>query len=320
MVIQVIFLIVGFILLIKGADVFVDASSNTARILKVSSLIIGLTIVAFGTSMPEFAVSMKAMASGSGDIVLGNVIGSSIANILLILGVSSLFCKLKVSDNTIKKEIPIMILISTLFSVLLLDSIFNKSSINILSRQDGIVILLFFIIFIYYLFTLIKTSNLNKKDEVVEKSKNSLIKSLLLIVVGLICVIIGSNLVVESAVKIAAMLNVSEKVISFTIVALGTSLPELVTSIISARKGKQGLLIGNIIGSNIFNIGIVLAVPTVIFGNINAVGFNYVDLMMLVLSSIILYLFAKHERFISKFEGIVLILLFVVYYTYLILI
>lgn len=315
MLIQIIILIVGFILLIKGADIFVDGASSTARNLKVSGLIIGLTIVAFGTSAPEFAVSFKSLMSKSGDMVIGNVIGSNIANVLLILGVSSLFCTLKVKNDTVKKELPITILMSLLLVTLFIDNVFDRNDINIISRSDGFVILLFFTIFVYYLFSIIRKKKDNNENE---KPKFALFKSIIFIILGLISIIIGSNLVVNSAVSIAKILRVSERVISFTIIALGTSLPELVTSITSARKGEQDLLIGNIVGSNIFNIGIVLALPVAIFGDISGVGFSYIDLAMLVISSIMLFIFARNDRVISKKEGFLMLITFIVYYTYII--
>ena len=315
MFIDVVLLILGFALLIKGADMFVDGSSSTARNLKVPSLIIGLTIVAFGTSAPELAVSFKSIMAKSGDLVIGNVIGSNIANILLIVGIASLLCPLKVKNDTVKKELPITILMSLLLVTLFVDNVFDSGDINIISRSDGFVILLFFTIFVYYLFSIIK----KKKDSNnSEKPKFGMLKSIIYIIIGLASIIIGSNLVVNNAIKIAEILNVSERVISFTVLAIGTSLPELVTAITSARKGEQDLLIGNVIGSNIFNIGIVLALPVAIFGSISGLGFSYLDLGMLVLSSLVLFIFARNDKVISKGEGIAMLILFVVYYAYII--
>ena len=254
---SLILLIVGFVILIKGADIFVDGSSNAARNLKIPKMVIGLTIVAFGTSAPELAVSIKAVMSGNSDIVLGNVVGSNILNILLILGLSSLFSQMKVKDNTVEKEIPLTILFSSLLMVLAFDNMFDKNILNVITRTDGIVILLFFIIFVYYLFSVMKKGNKEEND----KPKYNIFKSIILIIIGLISIVIGSNLVVDNAVAIAKILNVSEKMISLTIVAFGTSLPELVTSIQASRKGENDIAIGNIIGSNIFNIGIVIGIP-----------------------------------------------------------
>ncbi len=310
---QIVILVIGFIFLIKGADIFVDGASSTARNLKVSKMVIGLTIVAFGTSAPEMAVSFRAIMNHSGDMVLGNVIGSNILNILLIIGISSFFCKLKVQSNTIKKEIPITLLMSMLLITLFIDNVFDHKAINQLTRSDGLVILLFFTIFIYYLFSIMRK---NKDDD--EAPPYKLTKSLLITLLGLVGVIVGSDLVVNSATKIAEYLKVSERMISLTVIAFGTSLPELVTSIISAKKGEQDLLIGNIIGSNIFNIGIVLGVPILLFGGIIGTGFSYLDLVVLIVSALMLFISSINDQVISKKEGFIMLCTFVAYYSYVI--
>lgn len=314
MVLSIILLIVGFVLLIKGADIFVDGASSLAQNLKVSKIVIGLTIVAFGTSAPELAVSIKSVLSGNSDIVLGNVVGSNILNILLILGVSSLFAKLGVKDNTVKKEIPFTILFSILLMILSFDNMFDKSAKNMISRTDGIVILLFFMIFIYYLFSVMR----NGKDNKEEKAEYGIIKSIIFIIFGIVAIVFGSDLVVDNASLLAKMLNVSEKMISLTIVALGTSLPELVTSVSAARKGENDIAIGNIIGSNIFNIGIVIGVPALLINNINVSAFNYIDMITMVLAAVILFVLTYKKRKIDRHEGIIMLLIFVVYYSYVI--
>ena len=314
MILNIILLVVGFVLLIKGADVFVDGSSNAAQNLKIPKMVIGLTIVAFGTSAPELAVSIKAVLSGSSDIVLGNVVGSNILNILLILGLSSLFSPMKVKDNTVNKEIPLTILFSCLLMVLSFDNMFDKNIVNVISRTDGIVILLFFIIFIYYLFSVMKKNNNNEDNT----PKYGILKSVLFIIVGLISIVIGSNLVVDNASMIAKALNVSEKMISLTIVALGTSLPELVTSIQASRKGENDIAIGNIIGSNIFNIGIVIGIPSLLINNITVGTFNYIDMFTMILSAVLLFLLTYKKRKMQAHEGIIMLCIFIVYYTYVI--
>ena len=311
---SLILLIVGFVILIKGADIFVDGSSNAARNLKIPKMVIGLTIVAFGTSAPELAVSIKAVMSGNSDIVLGNVVGSNILNILLILGLSSLFSQMKVKDNTVEKEIPLTILFSSLLMVLAFDNMFDKNILNVITRTDGIVILLFFIIFVYYLFSVMKKGNKEEND----KPKYNIFKSIILIIIGLISIVIGSNLVVDNAVAIAKILNVSEKMISLTIVAFGTSLPELVTSIQASRKGENDIAIGNIIGSNIFNIGIVIGLPAALIGNISVGTFNYIDMFTMILSAILLFVLTFKKRKMQSKEGIIMLILFVVYYSYVI--
>lgn len=311
---NILLLIIGFIALIKGADIFVDGASSTAQNFKVSKMLIGLTIVAFGTSAPELAVSMNALASGNSDMVLGNVIGSNILNILLILGVAAMIKPIAVKDNTVKKELPLVLLVSTLLVVLFLDTIFGGGDINQITRSDGIVIILFFSVFLYYLITLAKQKRTSKEDE--EPPKFKLGKSLLFVLLGLAAIIIGSDLVVDSASNIATALGISERVISLTVIAFGTSLPELVTTIVSAKKGEQDLLVGNIIGSNIFNICLVLGVPVVIFGGIAESSFQILDLVMLILSALLLYIFSKtSKQKISRVEGAAMLAVFAVYYT-----
>ena len=312
LVLNIALLIAGFIVLIKCADIFVDSASDVAIHFNLSKMFIGLTIVSFGTSAPEFAVSVKSIVSGSGDIVLGNVIGSNILNILLILGVSSLVHSLAVKDNTVKKEIPITLLLTSLLIVVLGDSLFDRGT-NSFTRGDGIVILLCFSIFIYYLFTQMK----NKiKDD--DEPKHGLLISFILTIISIIGIIVGSNFVVESSSYIASTLGVSEKMIALTIVALGTSLPELVTSIVATKKGSYDIAIGNVVGSNIFNIGIVLGVPVTLFGGFNNYSINVVDLMALLTATILLLLCAFTGYKIEKKEGILFILVFIIYYSYVI--
>ena len=312
MILNVILLVVGFVLLIKGADLFVDGSSSTANNFKVSKMLIGLTIIAFGTSAPEFAVSMSALAKGSTDMVLGNVFGSCIMNILLILGVAAVIRPITIKDNTVKKELPLTMLISTLLVVLFLDLKLGNGTTNQITRSDAIVILLFFSIFIYYLLSLAQQK---KSKNETEKPPYKLGKSLLLIGIGLVGIIIGSDLVVKEASTIAQTIGLSERVISLTIIAFGTSLPELVTTIISAKKGEQDLLIGNIIGSNIFNICVVLGIPAAIFGTVTPDSFASIDLIMLIGSAFVLFAFAETRRTINRWEGALMLLLFAIYYT-----
>ena len=317
MLLNIVILIIGFIILVKGADLFVDAASSLAENFHLSKMLIALTIVAFGTSAPEFAVSIKSLISGSGDIVLGNVIGSNILNILLILGVSSCFHSLSVKDNTVKKELPITLLITTLFIVLVNDKLLSNATENILTRSDGITILLFFLIFIYYLFTVMKS----KKDtpDVGTKPKYNILLSSIFTVVGIICLILGSNAVVDSSSAIAKILGVSERIIALTIVALGTSLPELVTSVVATKKGEYDIAIGNVVGSNIFNVGIVLGIPVSLFGGISHISFNSIDLLAMFLSALLLFIFSYRDYKISRKEGITFLVIFIIYYGHLIL-
>ena len=304
-------LLVGFVFLIKGADIFVDGASDTARKFRVPKMLIGLTIVSFGTSAPELAVSIQSILSGKGDILLGNVIGSNILNILLILGLSALVGTLHVNTATVKKEIPVLILITIAFTVVLSDKIFGLGE-NLFTRQDGIILLLFFCVFIYYLFGMAnrktgaenevtekksvkketsKTENVAEaktekvaeiktekdaeaKKEADEEGEVNLVKAVLMVIFGLVGIVFGSDLVVKGASEIAATFGVSQRIISLTIVALGTSLPELVTSVIATRKGEYDIAIGNIVGSDIFNIGIVAGLPVALLGGVGGSAFN----------------------------------------------
>ena len=312
MFLDIILLIVGFVVLIKGADFFVDGASSVADNFKVPKIVIGLTIVAFGTSAPEFAVSIKSIISNNHDIVLGNVIGSNILNILLILGLAALFKPLIVKNNTIKKEIPILLLFTCLFAVLLSDGLFNVNAVNSFTRSDGIILLLFFLVFIYYLIEITIHRDKNMEDEV---KKMTLPKALFFTGIGIGMIILGSNYVVNSASNIATALGVSQRMISLTIIALGTSLPELVTSVVATRKGECDLAIGNIVGSCIFNIGIVMALPVAIFGGINQINFNNFDIAVMLISVILLFVFAGNDKKISKIEGILFLLCFLAYYS-----
>ena len=315
MLIQIFVLIVGFVILIKGADIFVDGASSIAGNFKVSKMLIGLTIVSFGTSAPELAVSVKSIISGNHDIVLGNVIGSNILNILLIVGLSAMVHSLNVKNNTVKKELPIVILISTLFGVLLLDKTFDKSIVNnAFTRSDGIVLLLFFLVFVYYLFSMMR----NKVETDEKEEYMPLIKAFLFTFGGILLVVLGSNFVVDSASLIASRLGISTKMISLTVIALGTSLPELVTSVQATRKGEYDIAIGNVIGSNIFNIGIVVGVPVALFGGISKINFNYIDIIAMILSAVLLFIFSYRKYKITKSEGIVFLLIFLAYYSYII--
>lgn len=307
-------LLIGFVFLIKGADIFVDGASDTARKFRVPKMLIGLTIVSFGTSAPELAVSIQSILSGKGDILLGNVVGSNVLNILLILGVASLVGVLRVNTATVKKEILVLVLITLAFAALLSDKIFGLAE-NIFTRQDGVVLLLFFCIFIYYLIGMARKKDTNEEENKDEKPVK-LVKALLMIVIGLFGIVLGSDFVVKGASEIAATFGVSQRIISLTIVALGTSLPELVTSVIATKKGEYDIAIGNIVGSNIFNIGIVAGLPVAIFGGVGGGAFSYIDIIALIISAVVLFFFARHGGRIGYKKGIIFLLMFVAYYGY----
>jgi len=314
MITNIIILIVGFVILIKGADLFVDGASGIAGNFKVSKMLIGLTIVAFGTSAPEFAVSIKSLLVGSGDMILGNVIGSNILNILLILGLSAIIHPLSVKNNTVKKELPITLMITCAFAVLLSDNLFAKSISNSFPRGDGLVLILFFGVFMYYLISMTR----NKTTEEEPDELPSMKKSIILTLIGLAGIVFGSNFVVDGASGLARIIGVSERMISLTVVALGTSLPELVTSITATKKGEYDIAIGNVVGSNIFNIGVVIGIPIALLGGITTINFSYIDLVIMIISALLLFLFSLNDHKISKKEGIAFLLLFITYYSYVI--
>ncbi|MBQ1564199.1 calcium/sodium antiporter [Candidatus Saccharibacteria bacterium] len=332
---QIILLVVGFVLLIKGADIFVDGASSTAKHFGMPKILIGLTIVAFGTSAPEFAVSVKSLLAGSGDMMVGNVVGSNILNILLILGTASLIHSLPVKNSTLKKEIPLLILITIMFGTLMCDKLFGFTDANSLTRQDGLVLTLAFGIFMYYLVGMVRRrarrKEINAKlalegkpekyklveDDNVEVKPMSIQKAIVFIILGIAGIIIGSNFVVDSASAIARALGVSDALIALTIVAFGTSLPELVTSVVAARKGECDIAIGNVVGSNIFNIGIVAGIPILLLGGVSDMtSFTYVDVAVMLLATLLLFVFTFKDRHVGKFEGAIFLLVFLAYYGY----
>ncbi|MBR3228780.1 calcium/sodium antiporter [Candidatus Saccharibacteria bacterium] len=313
---QILVLVIGFIFLIKGADWLVSGASSVASNFKVSKLLIGLTIVAFGTGAPELAVSFSSLINGNTDILLGNVIGSNIVNILLLIGIAAVIRPIKVQKDTVSKELPLLLLISTALIVLILDTTLSGALENVFSRSDAIICLLLFCIFLYYLVALLRKNKREAKK--VEKPKYKLGKSFLLVVIGLAGVVAGSQLVVSSASFIASAIGVSERIIALTVVAFGTSLPELVTTITAARRGESDLLVGNIVGSNIFNICIVLALPIAISGSISPENFETIDLVMLMVATAIICLIARRNHDINRIEGLLMLAIFAIYYGYII--
>lgn len=273
---QIVLLVVGFVLLIKGADWFVDGSSAVAARFGIPQLVIGLTIVAMGTSAPEAAVSIAAAINGNAEITIGNIVGSNILNILIILGISSVITALAVAKSTIRIEIPFMIVIT---GVLLLQGL--DGSIGLV---DGIVLLALFAAYLAYLFVMAKKDNDNKGEEI---QQLSVVKSIVFIVIGLAMIILGSKVTVDAASAIASAMGLSERFIGLTIVALGTSLPELFTSVSAARKGNADIAIGNIVGSNIFNILFVVGLSSVIISVPYAQNFIF-DAIIAIASAVML--------------------------------
>ncbi len=319
-ILQIILLIVGFVILIKGADWLVSGASSAALNFKVSKMLIGLTIVAFGTGAPELAVSISSMLSGNTDMLLGNVIGSNILNILLLIGVGALIRPIAVRRESIKKELLLLILASVLLVILFLDTTISGADINAISRSDALVFVAIFAIFMFFIVLATRKSRSTKKSKrtKAEKPEYTLGKSLLFVVLGLVGVVAGSQFVVNSASFIAHAVGINDRIIALTIVAFGTSLPELITTITAARRGEHELIIGNIIGSNLFNICIVLGVPVLIFGEIVPVDFSYFDLAFLIISVFLLYFMTLKDRKITRAEGLLMLTAFAIYYGYIV--
>lgn len=307
----ILLLLLGFFLLIKGSDIFVDAISSIAANFNMPKILIALTVAAFGTCAPELAISFQSISSGNGDVALANVLGSTIVNILLIIGLASAIYPIRVKDNTVRKELPLMVLITGAFVLL---GFFDGGTLNTLTRQDGAVLVLLFLVFIYYLL-----STFRKKNTILdtkEKPKYSLVKSIILSIICILLVIYGSDLVVDNAILIAESLNISQKIITMTVIVIGTSLPELTMTIISAKKREFDIAVGNIIGTNIFNLGIVLGLPVLIYGGISAVSFNIIDAIVVFIASFSFFLFSRNDKEIKRSEGIFMLIIFIVYYVY----
>lgn len=296
---NIILLVLGFILLLKGADWFVDGASSIASRFGIPQLIIGLTIVAMGTSLPEAFVSITAALKSNAAITIGNVVGSNILNVGIILGITALIRPLHIQNSTIKYEMPFMILVTLVLILLGINTT--------ISRLDGIIMWLFFLGYLYYIFKMSK----NRMEETEIKQTNPLF-----IPLGLVCLMVGSNFAVDAATNIAISLGVSQRFIGLTIVALGTSLPELVTSVTAARKGNADIAIGNIIGSNIFNILFVVGSSALI----TPVPFEshfIIDSFVAILIGLVLYICTKKTRVLDKKAGILLLITYSIYFIYL---
>lgn len=314
----ILLLLLGFVLLIKGSDVFVDSISSIATNFKMPKILIALTVGAFGTCAPELAISFQSIASGNGDVAVANVLGSCIVNIALIIGLAATIFPIRVKDNTVKKELPLLVLITTVFILLFSDGLFGASSENVLSRFDGIILVCLFIVFLYYIFTTFRRKNII--EQIKEKPKYKLSKSIVLAVICLVVIITGSSLVVDNAIIIAETLNISQKIITMTVVVIGTSLPELTMTVLSAKKGEFDIAVGNIIGTNIFNIGVVMGIPIMIYGDVSASSFNVVDGLVVFIAAFSFYIFARNDKQIKRLEGLFMLFVFFSYYTYMFLV
>ena len=304
-VLQIVFLALGFFLLVKGADWFVDGASGLARKLGIPQLVIGLTIVAMGTSLPEAAVSISAALRGNAEITIGNIVGSNILNILIILGVTALIATLKVADSTVRYEIPFMIVVT--FVLLWLGYTGGQ-----VTRLEGIILWVLFLLYLRYLYMMAKRG----KEEEREAEQLSTAKIIGLILAGVVMIVAGSNFAVEGASNLAKALGISQRFIGLTIVALGTSLPELVTSVSAARKHNADIAIGNIVGSNIFNILFIVGTTALITPVTFASGFVVDTLIAAAGGGFFFFLMARTKE-LRKKAGIVMLLAYILYFLYL---
>ena len=307
MIIDIILIIIGFIILIKGADLFIDGISSTAINLKIAKIIISLTIVAFGTSAPELAISIQGMLNGNGSLVLANVIGSTIVNTMLVIGLAALVKPIKVQNETVKRQLPLHLITIIVFSILYLLG-------NGISRLDGLILIIMFTGFLIYIIKFMKKKNswFEKK----QKPRWKISTSIIISIIGLIAIFFGSNLAVNNCTDLAYKLGISEKLITMVVLVIGTSAPEITLAITSAKKKEFDIILGNIIGTNIFNIGFVLGLPVLLFGAVSSIDFTLIDMVLISLAGIIVYEFSKDDKIISKKEGIIMLIVFLEYYLY----
>ena len=317
MFLKIFLLLIGFVIIIKSSDVLVDTASSLALKLKIPKMLIALTIVSFGTCAPEVAISFQSVQAGDGAMAFANVIGSCIVNVFLIIGLASFIRPIKVRFATIKKELPLLSLVTSVFAILMLDSLFNPFTKNTFSRADAFVLIILFCIFVLYLIQMLFRKNNSNTESEEMQIKYSPLVACILLVVSIILIAYSSDLIVNNAKEIAHSLGISEKIITMFVIVVGTSLPEMIMTITSAKKNEFDMAIGNIIGTNIFNVCIVLGLPILFYGDIVLTGFGLVDITMVFLSSTLLFLFARSERTVNRKEAIVMLGIFIFYYIYL---
>ena len=314
MLIDILLLLLGAALILWGADKLTDGAASLARRLKVSDTVIGLTVVAMGSSLPEFSVSLFSSIQGSGGMSAGNIVGSNLFNILFIVGAVAFINPLKATKATVWKDIPLTILASLVLLLMSKDVLLGSSSQDLLTRADGGVMMMFFLIFLSYTFSIAK----HKSPDNSGVKEMPLPKTILWLLVGFVCLIGGGELLVESGTSIARQLGVSETVIGLTILAGGTSLPEFVASLIAARKGMSGMAIGNVVGSCVFNIFFVLGVCSLV-SPMEVSDISLVQLLALMASGLLVWVFTATKTSINKMEGLVMCLCYIAFITYLIL-
>lgn len=317
-----VFLVIGFVLLIKGADFFVEGSSSVAKRLHVPSIIIGLTIVAMGTSLPETAVSVSASLAGNNELAVSNVVGSNIFNLMVVIGVCAILATVNVARETIRRDIPLSLICAGLLMLLGIVGLGDKTGMT-LGHLDGVLFIVLFACYIIYMVrTAMKASKEGKKVEI-EGGSGEEIKlvsvpvSILFIIGGAIAIAVGGDVTVDAASRIASDLGMSQTLIGLTIVSIGTSLPELVTSIVAARKNEVDMALGNAIGSNIFNILMVLGIASAI-SPISIITENIIDLCVLIVFTICAWIFAGTKKKIGRAEGLCMVALYAAYAVYII--
>lgn len=315
MILTIVFLLLGIVLILVGADKLTDGAASLAAKFNISDLVIGLTVVALGTSMPEFVISFLSALKGSSGLAIGNIVGSNIFNTLVIVGISALFVPIDVKKSTVSKDIPFTILASIALFAMASDILFDGGAENVITRSEGIILLGFFAVFISYSLAIARDGVDDSEDSSIPLY--SVWKCILFILIGLAGLIIGGELFVQSASDIARALGISEAVIGLTIVAAGTSLPELATSISAARKKKSGMVIGNVIGSNIFNIFWILGASSLVIP-LPLGSISMLDLSVLLGSGLLLWFFAHTKYKVSRAEGALMTLIYIAYIAYLV--
>lgn len=354
MLLNIFFLIAGIFLLIKGADIFIDGGSAIAKIFKINEILLGLTFVSFGTSLPELLIGINSASSGSGGITIGNIVGTNIFNIAVILGIICIMQPVKFIRSTVKKDIYMSLLTAVVLLVLLLDTYATGATQNIISRTDGIIMLLLFGIFMYYtLYSIteeinerkerkkarelnalndnnIQHQNVENNHEIIHKEEkeeefkitlkdiDKIAKNIFLMILGLVMIFFGSEFVVDSAKNIATTLNFSEAFIAIVVIAVGTSLPEISTSIVAFKKGKGNIAIGNLIGSNMFNTLFVLGVSATISPIVLPMDSLLVDCIFFIIVCLIIAIFSRAKFELSRKQGILLVLVYICYLVYVI--
>lgn len=337
MFLNIFLLIIGFVLLVKGADVFVDGSSSIAKLLKVPPVVVGLTVVSFGTSLPELSVSLSAAIAHENALAISNIVGSNIFNALVVLGVCAMIIPINVNKSLLKREFPLFIFTSLLLVVLVCESILSFGlftntniskllftdidSIGILSKIDSIILLIIFIAFmiatVRFALKSRSAKSIDDSDNLENYSHKSAAKSVLFIIAGGLAIAFGGDIVVNNATALATYFGMSPTLVGLTIVAMGTSLPELVTSVVAARKGENDLAVGNVVGSNLFNILFILGVSGFI-SPISISLYSIIDMIIMCIISIVTYFFCITAKKINRFEGFIFLVAYALFTCYII--